>query len=163
MLKDKKTWARPPSKPRRKSWRRPPMRTCAFWCVHSLHSTQLDARREIEPRRGAIAARHSPLEPRPRTKPAQFGGQIAPQDNTASTPSGRCATLPFSKILTVVFVLVTIVVAVFPVTIVMVMFPIFVPFSFFAVVPLTIAPIITVMLVPFAIVSARYSNRELLR
>ena len=41
-----------------------------------------------------------------------------------------------------VFVLVTILVAVFPVTIVTVMFPIFVPFSFFAVVPLTIAPII---------------------
>ena len=38
-----------------------------------------------------------------------------------------------------VFVLVTIEVAVFPVTIVMVMFPIFVPFSFFAAVPLTIA------------------------
>jgi hypothetical protein len=82
------------------------------------------------------------------------------------TPIRRLRTvreLPFSRILTAVFVLVTIVVAAFPVTIVVVMFPIFVPFSFFAVVPLTIAPIITVMLVPFAIVSARYSNGELLR
>ena len=107
-------------------------------------STKLDARREIEPRRGAVAARHSALEPRPRTKPAQFGGQIAPRDNTASTPARRCATLPFSKILTVVFILVTIVVPVFPVTTMMVMFAIFVPFSIFAAVPLTIVPEITV-------------------
>jgi hypothetical protein len=73
-----------------------------------------------------------------------FGGQIAPRDNAVSTPSGRCATLPFSKILTVVFILVTIVVPVFPVTTMMVMFAIFVPFSIFAAVPLTIVPEITV-------------------
>jgi hypothetical protein len=96
-------------------------------------------------------------------KPARFGDQIARGDGTASTPAERCATLPFSRILTAVLVLVTIVVAVFPVTIVMVMFTIFVPFSFFTAVPLTIVPMITVMLVPFAIVSARYSNGELLR
>jgi hypothetical protein len=74
-----------------------------------------------------------------------------------------CATLPFSRILIAVFVLVTIVVAVFPVTIVTMRFTIFVPFSFFAAVPLTIVPMISVLLVPFAIVSARYSNGELLR
>jgi hypothetical protein len=33
-------------------------------------STKLDARRVIEPRRGTVAARHSALGPRPRTKPA---------------------------------------------------------------------------------------------
>jgi hypothetical protein len=37
-----------------------------------------------------------------------------------------------------------------------VMFTVFVPFSFFAGIPLTIVPLITVMLVPFAVVSARY-------
>jgi len=44
-----------------------------------------------------------------------------------------------------------------------VMFTVFVPFSFFAGIPLTIVPLITVMLVPFAVVSARYGNGELLR
>jgi hypothetical protein len=72
----------------------------------------------------------------------------------------RSNYLPYD--LAAVFVLVTIVVAVFPVTIVMVMFLIFMSFSFIATVPLTIMPMITVMLVPFAIVSTRYSNGELL-
>jgi hypothetical protein len=73
------------------------------------------------------------------------------------------ASTTYRQILTVVFVAVTIVVAVFPVTIVMVMFMVFVSFSFFAAIPLTIVPLITVMLVPFAIVSAWYGNGELLR
>jgi hypothetical protein len=67
------------------------------------------------------------------------------------------------RILIAVFVAVTIVVAVFPVAMVTVMFTVFVPFSFFAGIPLTIVPLITVMLVPFAVVSARYGNGELLR
>ena len=62
-----------------------------------------------------------------------------------------------------VFGAVPIVVAVFPVTIVTVMFMVSMLFSFFAAIPLTIVPLITVMLVPFAIVSARYGNGELLR
>jgi len=61
------------------------------------------------------------------------------------------------RILIAVFVAVTIVVAVFPVAIVTVMFTVSVPF------PLTIVPFITMMLVPFAVVSARYGNGELLR
>jgi hypothetical protein len=40
-----------------------------------------------------------------------------------------------------------------------VMFTVFMPFSFFAAIPLTIVPLISVMLVPFAVVSARYSTR----
>jgi hypothetical protein len=77
-------------------------------------------------------------------------------------PFGRLSREPSYNSIAV-FVLVTVVVTVFPVTVVMVMFMIFVPFSFFAPVPLTIVPMITVMLVPFAIMSARYSNGELLR
>jgi hypothetical protein len=69
----------------------------------------------------------------------------------------------YRRILITTFVVVTIVVAVFPVTIVTVMFTVFVAFSFFAAIPLPIVPLITVMLVPFAIVSARYGNGELLR
>ena len=84
---------------------------------------------------------------------------------------GRCATANWRttgssverRILIVVFVAITIVVAIFPETIVMVMFMVSVLFSFFAAIPLTIVPLITVMLVPFAIVSARYGNGELLR
>ena len=73
------------------------------------------------------------------------------------------APMPTVEFLIAVFVVVTIVVAVFPVAMVTVMFTVFVPFSFFAAIPLTIVPLITVMLVPFAVVSARYGNGELLR
>ena len=69
----------------------------------------------------------------------------------------------YRRILIAVFVAVTIVVAVFPVAIVTVMFTVSVPFSFFAAIPLTIVPSITMILVPFAVVSARYGNGELLR
>src|SRR5271165_1641054 len=71
--------------------------------------------------------------------------------------------LPTVEFLIAVFVVVMIVVAVFPVAMVTVMFTVFVPFSFFAAIPLTIVPLITVMLVPLAVVSARYGNDELLR
>ena len=97
------------------------------------------------------------------------GLTIADKSERHPESSWVCRGLPspasttYRKILTVVFVAVTIVVAVFPVTIVTVMLMVFVPFSFFAAIPLTTVPLITVMLVSFAIVSARYGNGELLR
>jgi hypothetical protein len=87
-----------------------------------------------------------------RNKPESFRGFPSPGSDD------------LREILIAVFVVVTIVVAVFPIAMVMVLFGVFVPFSFFATIPLTIAPSITVTLVPFAIVPApRHDDGKLLR
>jgi hypothetical protein len=103
------------------------------------------------------------------TSPALIRASAACIVGSVATNRSRSGGFPspgsddLREILIALFVVVTIVVAVFPVTIVTVMFTVFVPFSFFAAIPLSIVPLITVMLVPSAIVSTRYGNGELLR
>ena len=64
-------------------------------------------------------------------------------DRSRSGASLSPVPTTYRRILITVFVVVTIVVAVFPVTIVTMMFTVFVAFSFFAAIPLTIVPLIS--------------------